>query len=80
MQQQVVEKKLRDPRAEKMRDHRKYYKTRLGKERKEIRKVHFRTFRRKNTAFCNAVIKHKNIEELPVPEPIFKKTSGRITW
>ena len=76
--QAVTEKKMRDTRAEKMRDHRKYYKTRIGKERKKIRKVHLRSFRRKNAAFCNAVIKHKNIEELP--EPIFKKTSGRITW
>lgn len=79
MQQQVVEKKLRDPRAEKIRDHRKYYKTRLGKERKEIRKVHFRTFRRKNANYCNLVLKNINEAE-QIAEPIFKKTGGRITW
>ena len=80
MQVVIIEKKMRDPRAEKLKEHRKNYKTKLGKERTEIRRTHFRSFRRKNKAFCNAVVKHKNIEELPVPEPIFKKTSGRITW
>lgn len=74
---QVVEKKFRDPRAEKIRDHRKYYKTRIGKERTEVRRAHFRSFRRKNAAFCNAVVKYENVE---APEPVFKKTGGRITW
>ena len=78
--QVVVEKKMRDPRAEKMRDHRKYYKTRIGKERKKIRKVHLRSFRRKSAAYCKAAIKY-DIEEIEeIAEPIFKKTSGRITW
>ena len=78
---QVVEKKFRDPRAEKIRDHRKYYKTRIGKERTEVRRAHFRSFRRKNAAFCNAVIKKYDIEEIEtIAEPVFKKTGGRITW
>lgn len=74
---QTVEKKMRDPRAEKLKEHRKCYKTRIGKERTEIRRAHFRSFRRKSTAFCNAVVKYGNVE---TPEPIFKKTGGRITW
>lgn len=70
-------KKMRDPRAEKMRDHRKSYKTRFGKERTEIRRTHFRSFRRKNAAYCKAAIKY-DIEQ--IAEPVFKKTGGRITW
>lgn len=78
---ETVVKKPRDPRAEKMRDHRKYYKTRIGKERTEVRRTHFRSFRRKNAAFCNAVIKKYDIEEIEtIAEPVFKKTGGRITW
>lgn len=78
--QQVVEKKMRDPRTEKLKEHRKYYKTRIGKERTEIRKAHFRSFRRKYAAYCKAAIKY-DIEEIEkIPKPIFKKTSGRITW
>lgn len=76
---QVVEKKFRDPRAEKIRDHKKYYKTRIGKERTEVRRAHFRSFRRKNAAFCKAAIKY-DIEQIAEAEPVFKKTGGRITW
>lgn len=78
--QAVTEKKMRDPRTEKLKEHRKCYKTRIGKERTEIRKAHFRSFRRKSAAYCKAAIKY-DIEEIEeIAEPIFKKTSGRITW
>lgn len=71
-----------DPEKSKMLDHKKQYVKRVGKETKFNRKEHYRSFRRKDNAFCRKIVmlRDEHLDNFDISEPVIKKTSGQLTW